>query len=217
MIGTKHQCGGTWRVAPNVTEREEAEANERAPAAILRCTACGVRQVIEGANRHRHAAPPPQDVFEVTSTSNKDKENEAMEGLNQVTLIGNLGSDPDLRFGNGPDQAVCKVRIATTENYFNKSRGERQERTEWHNVTIFGKRGEALAKILRKGSPLYVQGRLQTHDYEKDGIKQYRTEVIATKVILIGSKREDASGGYDEEEEDEAPPPRAATPARGRR
>lgn len=62
MIGARHACGGTWRVAPNVTEDEEREANARAPAAILRCSACGLRQVVEGANRYRHEVPS-QDVF----------------------------------------------------------------------------------------------------------------------------------------------------------
>jgi single-strand DNA-binding protein len=142
-----------------------------------------------------------------------------MEGVNKVTLLGNLGADPDLRFGQGPDTAVLKIRMATTESYFNKSRGERQERTDWHNVVLFGKRAEALAKILKKGEPLYVEGRMQTDTYEKDSVKHYRTEVVAIRVVLIaGKKAGDDGADYEEEEDDgaaSAPPPRQQSGQRG--
>ena len=108
------------------------------------------------------------------------------EGLNRVMLMGNLGADPELRFGQGPDTAVLKLRLATTESYFDKRSNERKERTDWHNVVVFGKRGEALQKILQKGSTIFVEGRLQTGSYEKDGQKHYRTDVVATNVILAG-------------------------------
>lgn len=108
------------------------------------------------------------------------------EGLNRVTLLGNLGADPELRFGQGPDTAVLKIRLATTESYFDKKSNERKERTDWHNVVIFGKRGEALQKFLQKGSTILVEGRLQTGSYEKDGQKHYRTDVVATNIVLAG-------------------------------
>lgn len=121
------------------------------------------------------------------------------EGLNRVMLMGNLGADPELRFGQGPDTAVLKLRLATTESYFDKRTNERKERTDWHNVVVFGKRGEALQKILQKGSTIFVEGRLQTGSYEKDGQKHYRTDVVATNVILAGRGAGAGAGAPREE------------------
>jgi single-strand DNA-binding protein len=112
-----------------------------------------------------------------------------MDGLNRVLLLGNLGADPELRMTGG-GQAVLKLRLATTESYLDKSK-ERQERTEWHNVVVWGKRAEGLSKIVRKGDRLFIEGGLRTSSYEKDGEKRYRTEVVASNVILSGS----GSGG----------------------
>jgi single-strand DNA-binding protein len=109
------------------------------------------------------------------------------EGLNKVLLLGNLGADPELRVTPG-GQAVLKLRLATTESYLDKS-NTRQERTEWHSVTVWGKRGEALAKILAKGSSIFVEGSIRTSSYEKDGDKRYRTEIIANNIILSGRGR----------------------------
>lgn len=113
------------------------------------------------------------------------------EGLNRCTILGNLGADPELRMTqNG--QAILKLRVATTESYLDKSNA-RQERTEWHAVTMFGPRGEGLAKMLRKGERIYVEGGLRTSSYEKDGEKRYRTEIVATNVLLCGGSRGDAA------------------------
>ena len=109
------------------------------------------------------------------------------DGLNRVLLLGNLGADPDLRFGQ--DNAVLRIRLATTESYFDKKANERKERTDWHNVVLFGKRAEALQKILAKGDRICIEGRLQTSSYEKDGQKVWKTDVVATNVILAGNKR----------------------------
>jgi single-strand DNA-binding protein len=118
------------------------------------------------------------------------------EGLNKVMLLGNLGADPELRVTPG-GQAVLKLRLATTESYLDKN-NTRQERTEWHRITIWGKRGEALAKFLTKGEKLFIEGRIQTSSYEKDGEKRYSTEVVATNVILAGSgKRSGESNNQD--------------------
>lgn len=106
------------------------------------------------------------------------------EGLNKVMLLGNLGADPELRMTQG-GQAMLKMSIATTESYLDKNR-TRQERTEWHRVTLWGKRGEALAKFLKKGDRLFIEGGLRTNSYEKDGEKRYSTEINATNVILSG-------------------------------
>jgi single-strand DNA-binding protein len=108
------------------------------------------------------------------------------EGFNRVQLLGNLGADPDLRF-IASGQAVLHLRLATTESYLDKDK-QRQERTEWHNVTVWGKRGEALAKILSKGSSVFIEGGLRTDSYEKDGQKRYKTEVVAKEVVLTGGR-----------------------------
>jgi single-strand DNA-binding protein len=107
------------------------------------------------------------------------------EGLNRVMLLGNLGADPELRMTNG-GQAVLKLRLATSETYLDRNK-VRQEKTEWHSVVVWGKRGEALAKILSKGSRIFVEGSLRTSSYDdKDGNKRYKTEVVAGNIILSG-------------------------------
>ncbi len=107
------------------------------------------------------------------------------EGMNLVTLLGNLGADPELRQTQaGP---VLKFRLATTEVYFDKEQ-KRQERTEWHRVTMFGRRAEGLSKVLTTGSRIVVKGRLHTSSYEKDGQKHYSTEVIADDICFAGGK-----------------------------
>jgi single-strand DNA-binding protein len=106
------------------------------------------------------------------------------EGLNKVMLLGNLGADPELKMTQG-GQAILKLRLATTETYLDKN-NTRQERTEWHSVTMWGKRGEALSRFLQKGERIFVEGRISTSSYEKDGEKRYRTEIIANNIILGG-------------------------------
>lgn len=114
----------------------------------------------------------------------------AENGLNRWTGIGRLGADPELRVTGG-GQAVLKLRLACTESYLDRN-NTRQERTEWVSCVLFGKRGESLAKILSKGDRVYVEGRLQTSSWEKDGEKRYRTEVNVTEVILCGGRGEGA-------------------------
>ena len=125
------------------------------------------------------------------------------EGLNRVMLLGNLGADPELRFTQG-GQGVLNIRMATTESYFDKTANERKERTDWHNVTVWGKRGEALAKILTKGSSIFVEGSIRTSSYDnREGVKVYKTEINATNIILAGSRpggqrhAEDPAEDYD--------------------
>src|SRR5688572_27592730 len=119
------------------------------------------------------------------------------DGLNRVMLLGNLGADPELRMTSG-GQAVLKLRLATTENYIDKNR-QRQERTEWHNVVIWGKRAEALSKILTKGSRIFVEGGLRTSSYDdRDGNKKYRTEIVSSNILLQGGRGGGAGGGGGE-------------------
>ncbi|MGO9835390.1 MAG: single-stranded DNA-binding protein [Polyangiaceae bacterium] len=114
------------------------------------------------------------------------------EGLNRVMLLGNLGADPELRVTPG-GQAVLKLRLATNESYVDRN-NVRQERTEWHRVTVWGRRAEALGKILQKGDLLFIEGRLQTSSYEKNGEKRYSTEVIANNIVLPGTGRGKGEG-----------------------
>jgi len=111
------------------------------------------------------------------------------EGLNQVNLLGNLGADPELRTTQG-GQAVLKMRLATSKNYLDKQR-QKQERTEWHNVVVWGRRAEALSKILSKGSRVFITGELRTSSWEPNdgGAKRYRTDVVALDIILSGGGR----------------------------
>src|SRR5687768_9937267 len=125
------------------------------------------------------------------------------EGLNRVMLLGNLGADPELRM-TPSGQAVLKLRLATSESYLDRNK-VRQERTEWHSVVVWGKRAEGLAKILSKGSRLFVEGGLRTSSYDdkKTGDKRYKTEVVANNIILSGGggrggPRSAESGGNDD-------------------
>src|SRR5580692_8755724 len=133
------------------------------------------------------------------------------EGLNRVLLLGNLGADPELRVTPG-GQAVLKLRLATNETYLDKNQ-VRQERTEWHRVTVWGRRAEALGKILTKGDSLFIEGRLQTSSYEKNGEKRYSTEVVASNIVLPGRGRGDGAGAPREGGREGGAPRRE--PARG--
>jgi single-strand DNA-binding protein len=116
------------------------------------------------------------------------------DGLNRVTLLGNLGADPELKMTSG-GQAVLKMRLATTETYLDRNK-TRQERTEWHSVVLWGKRAEALSKFLAKGSKLLIEGGIRTSSYDdREGNKRYKTEVVANNVILVGSRGGGGGGG----------------------
>jgi single stranded DNA-binding protein len=109
------------------------------------------------------------------------------DGLNKVLLFGNLGADPELRLTPG-GQSVLSLRMATTEVYFDKER-VKQERVEWHTVTVWGRRADALAKLLGKGSRVLVEGRIHNSSYEKDGVKKVKSEVVAEELFLAGGRR----------------------------
>ncbi|TMH03436.1 MAG: single-stranded DNA-binding protein [Betaproteobacteria bacterium] len=117
-----------------------------------------------------------------------------MASVNKVILVGNLGRDPETRYTTG-GEAVTNISIATTDTWKDKS-GEKQERTEWHRVAFFGKLAEIAGEYLKKGSQVYVEGRLQTRKWQdKEGQDKYTTEIIADRMQMLGSRS--GSGGGD--------------------
>jgi single-strand DNA-binding protein len=111
-------------------------------------------------------------------------------------LLGNLGADPELRVTQS-GQAVLNMRLATTETYLDRDK-VRKERTDWHNVVVWGKRAEALGKILSKGSSIFVEGSLRTSSYDdREGNKRYKTEVIANNILLTGGRGRGGGGGEE--------------------
>ena len=117
-----------------------------------------------------------------------------MAGVNKAILIGNLGRDPELKYTqNG--QAVANFTLATSENWTDKN-GERVERTEWHRIVAWGKTGELCAQYLAKGRTVYIEGRIQTREWEdKEGQKRYTTEINANTVQFLGGPRGDGNPG----------------------
>jgi single-strand DNA-binding protein len=118
-----------------------------------------------------------------------------MASVNKVILIGNLGRDPELRYTQG-GQAVANFTLATTERFSGRDGGERQERTEWHRVTAWGRTAELCAQYLSKGRSVYVEGRLQTREWEdKEGQKRRTTEIVALSVQFLGGREGGAGAG----------------------
>ncbi len=110
-----------------------------------------------------------------------------MAGINKVILIGNLGRDPETRYmQNG--NAVTNFSIATSESWRDKSSNEKQERTEWHNIVCFAKLGEIAGEYLKKGSKVFIEGSLRTSSWEADGVKKYKTEVVARDMQMLDSR-----------------------------
>jgi single-strand DNA-binding protein len=116
-----------------------------------------------------------------------------MGSVNKVILIGNLGADPELKY-TPSSRALCNLRIATTEVFKDKS-GQKQEKTEWHRVTVWGDQAENCSKYLAKGRSVYIEGRLQTRSYEKEGQKHYATDVVADRVVFLGGGGGGEGGG----------------------
>jgi single-strand DNA-binding protein len=118
-----------------------------------------------------------------------------MASINKVILIGNLGRDPEVRYTpNGA--AICNVTIATSRNWKDKNSGEKMEETEWHRVVFFDRLAEIAGEYLKKGRPVYVEGRLKTRKWtDKDGVEKYTTEIMADNMQLLGGRE---GGGGDE-------------------
>ncbi len=130
-----------------------------------------------------------------------------MAALNKVLLIGNLGKDPDLRYTNS-GKAVANFSLATSEKWKTKE-GQQQEKTEWHNIVLWGRQAEIAKDYLRKGKQIYLEGRIQTRTYEdKEGNKRWITEIVGDRFLMLGRKGD--SGGADEfpppPDESNAPP-----------
>ena len=125
----------------------------------------------------------------------------ARGGINKVILIGNLGADPEVRY-MASGGAVANLRIATSESWRDKQSGEQQERTEWHRVVLYGKLGEIAGEYLKKGSKVYIEGRLQTRKWQgQDGQDRYTTEIVADEMQMLGGRSSGGSADFD------APPP----------
>ena len=144
-----------------------------------------------------------------------------MAGVNKVILIGNLGADPEVRYMPSGD-AVANIRIATSESWKDRNTGEKQERTEWHNVVFFGKIAEIVKQYLHKGSKIYVEGKLRTRKWQKDGQDHYSTEIVVdingTMQMLDSRQGGGSSVPFDDESAYQSRgtssrPPQAAAPA----
>ena len=122
------------------------------------------------------------------------------KGINKVILIGNVGGAPETRqLSNG--NAVTNITLATTDSWKDKQTGQQQSRTEWHRIVFFGKVAEIAAKYLKKGSQCYIEGRIKTRDWEKDGIKRYTTEIVVDMtgaMQLLGSRTDELSSSTQE-------------------
>ena len=116
-------------------------------------------------------------------------------GVNKVILVGNLGADPEMRHTGG-GTAICSFNLATTESWTDKQSGEKQERTEWHRVKIFGRLAEIAGEYLKKGRQVYIEGSLRTDKYtDKQGIERYSTDIIASEMQMLGGGGEGGAGG----------------------
>lgn len=116
-----------------------------------------------------------------------------MSGVNKVIIIGRLGQDPEMK-AVGQGATVTRLNVATSENWTGKD-GQKQERTEWHRIVVWGKLAEICGKYLAKGRQVYVEGRLQTRSWEDNGQKKYSTEIVANTVQFLGSANSEASSG----------------------
>ncbi len=118
-----------------------------------------------------------------------------MASLNKVLILGNLGSDPELKMTAG-GQAVAHFNVATSESWFDKAQGQRQERTEWHRIVVWGRQAEQCQQYLKKGRTVFIEGRLQTREWEdKEGKKRWTTEINALNVQFIGGGQGQGQGG----------------------
>ncbi|WP_274584931.1 single-stranded DNA-binding protein [Neisseria leonii] len=125
--------------------------------------------------------------------------------LNKVMLIGNLGRDPEVRYMPNGDP-VCNFSIATSESWNDRQTGQRQERTEWHNITLYRRLAEVAGQYLKKGSQVYIEGRIQSRKYTgKDGIERTAYDIIGNEMQMLGSRQNSSSAPYDDDQSAYAP------------
>ncbi len=133
-------------------------------------------------------------------------------GINKVILVGNLGADPETRY-TASGAAVTNIRLATTDSWRDKQSGEKQERTEWHRVVFFNRLAEVAGEYLRKGSQVYVEGRIQTRKWQdQSGQDRYTTEVVGNEMQMLGG-RGDSTGSQAQGFRDQPKPAAVAEPA----
>ncbi len=147
-----------------------------------------------------------------------------MASVNKVIIVGNLGRDPEIRYMPSGD-AIANIAVATSYRSKDRNTGEQKELTEWHRISFFGRLAEIVGQYLKKGSSVYVEGRLQTRKYtDKDGIEKYATDIIAENMQMLGGRGDSGGGmgggmgggddmGYDAPPARPAPRPQAAAPA----
>ncbi|WP_017460187.1 single-stranded DNA-binding protein [Dyella ginsengisoli] len=116
-------------------------------------------------------------------------------GINKVILVGNLGADPEVRY-TGSGTAIATLSVATSESWTDKQSGEKQERTEWHRVKLFGRLAEIAGEYLKKGRQIYIEGSLRTDKYtDKQGVERYSTDIVASEMQMLGGGSEGGMGG----------------------
>jgi single-strand DNA-binding protein len=146
-----------------------------------------------------------------------------MASVNKVIIVGNLGRDPEIRYMPSGD-AIANIAVATSFKSKDRNTGEQKEITEWHRISFFGRLAEIVGQYLKKGSSVYVEGRLQTRKYtDKDGVEKYATDIIAQEMQMLGGRQgmggdamgsdDMGGGGYDAPPSRPAPRPQAAAPA----
>lgn len=120
------------------------------------------------------------------------------KGINKVIIVGNLGNDPELRYSQS-GSAMCSISVATSESWKDKATGEQKEKTEWHRVKFFGKLAEIAGEYLKKGSQVYVEGKLRTDKYtDKSGVEKYTTDIYADDMQMLGGKQQGESAPRNE-------------------
>ena len=131
-------------------------------------------------------------------------------GINKVIIVGNLGNDPDTRYMPSGG-AVTNLSVATSESWKDKQSGEQKERTEWHKVAMFGRLAEIAAEYLRKGSQVYIEGRLRTRKWQdRDGNDRYTTEIIADEMQMLGGRGGGSAPMREDRSPSSAPPPQTS-------
>ena len=131
------------------------------------------------------------------------------KGINKVIIVGNLGNEPEVRYANNGN-AIATISIATSESWKDKTTGEQQEKTEWHRVVMFNRLGEVAGQYLRKGSKVYIEGKLQTRKWQDNsGQDRYTTEIVANEMQMLDSRSD--SGGNNKPQAQVAPAPAAAS------